>query len=104
MVRNRCHDQDFLLSKLKWLIAGMFRADMLEPDRMNDTLCLDSLDELELAICIEEEFGVAILSSEESHSAFTSIARLAGFIHDHAGQSCSIVTHAEGRTPWQLFT
>jgi acyl carrier protein len=98
MVRNRCHDQDLLLSQLKWLIAGMFRADMLEPDRMGDSLCLDSLDLLELAICIEEEFGVAILCAEESQSAFTSIASLADFVHARAGQSCSTVTHAGGRT------
>jgi len=98
MVRNCRHDQALLLSKLKWLIAGMFRAEMLEPDGMGDSLCLDSLDRLELAIGIEEEFGVAILCAEESQSAFTSIASLADFVHARAGQSCSTVTHAGGRT------
>jgi acyl carrier protein len=93
-VRNRCHDQNLLLSQLKWLIAGMFRPDILEPDKIvaaqpliGDSLCLDSLDVLELAICIEEEFGVAIPSGEESHSAFTSIDSLADFIHAHAQTS-----------------
>ncbi len=85
-VRNRCHDQALLLSQLRGLIAGMFRADLLEPGKMGDRLCLDSLDLLELGIRIEEEFGVAILCAEESPSVFTSIVGLADFIHAHAGQ------------------
>lgn len=90
-VKNRCLDQDLLLSQLKYLIVDMFRLDILEPDKIADdqpliggSLCLDSLDALELAICVEEEFGIAIRSGEESHSVFTSIASLADFIHAHA--------------------
>lgn len=90
-VKNRCLDQVLLLSQLKYLVADMFRLDILEPDKIADnepliggSLCLDSLDALELAICVEEEFGIAIRSGEESHSVFTSIASLANFIHARA--------------------
>jgi len=87
-VKKRRLDQNLLLSQLKYLIADMFRLDILEPDKIADdeplmggSFCVDSLDALELAICVEEEFGIAIRSGEESHSAFTSVASLAGFIH-----------------------
>jgi acyl carrier protein len=90
-VKNRRLDQSLLLSQLKYLVADMFRLDILEPDKIADdeplignSLCLDSLDVLELAICVEEEFGIAIRSGEESHSVFTSIASLADFIHARA--------------------
>jgi acyl carrier protein len=90
-VRNRCFDQNRLLSHLKNLVAGISRLDVLDPDRITDdeplmggSLCLDSLDALELAICVEEEFGIAICGGKESHRAFTSIANLAAFIHTGA--------------------
>jgi acyl carrier protein len=66
----------------------MFRLDIQVPDSIADdtpftggTLDLDSLDMLELAICVEEEFGIAIRSGEEARIAFGSVASLAGFIH-----------------------
>jgi acyl carrier protein len=72
----------------------MFRPDIVEPDRiadsqplLGDSLCLDSMDVLELGLCIEEEFGVAVPSGEGSHSAFTSIATLADFIRASAQTS-----------------
>jgi acyl carrier protein len=87
-VRNRGPDQDLLLLRLKHRVAGLFRPDLLQPDRigndevlMGGRLGLDSLDALELAICIEEEFGLALCGGEEWHRAFASIASLADFIH-----------------------
>jgi acyl carrier protein len=87
-VKNHGLDQDTLLSQLKHLIADMFRIDILEPDKIADDeplvggrLGLDSHDALELAIYIEEGFGIRMCMLEESHPAFTSIAILAGFIH-----------------------
>ena len=86
-VKNRRLDHNLLLSQLKHLIADLFRLDILEPDKISDDeplfgnrLCLDSLDLLELALCVEEEFGITIRSGEESHNVFTNIASLAGFI------------------------
>jgi acyl carrier protein len=89
-VKNHGPDQDTLLSQLKHLIADMFRIDIIEPDKIaNDepliggSLGLNHLDAFELAICIEERFGVRICTLEESHHAFASIASLADFIHAH---------------------
>lgn len=87
-VKYRSPDQVLLLSQLKGFIAEMFRPDILLPDSIEDdapliggTYDLDSFDMLELAICIEEEFGIAIHGEEESRIAFGSIASLARFIH-----------------------
>ena len=86
-VQNHRHETDQLTSRLKYLVADLFRLDIVEPKTISDDapliggdLGLDSLDALELAICIEEEFGLTIESREESHRAFASISSLAGFI------------------------
>jgi acyl carrier protein len=86
-VQHRSLDQVLLLSQLKRLVADLFRLDILEPDTIADderlaggSLDLDSFDILELAICVEETFGIAIRSKEESRVVFSSIASLAEFI------------------------
>ena len=73
---------------MKHLVAEMFRLDILQPDKINDNepliggrLGLDSLDTLELAICIEEEFGISVCSGIASRGAFHNIASLANFIY-----------------------
>src|SRR5438876_407204 len=86
------HSPASLSSRLKHLIAALFRLDLAEPDNISDyepliggRLGLDSLDALELAIRVEEEFGITIHTHEESHRAFASIASLTDFIHARAG-------------------
>jgi acyl carrier protein len=86
-VKDDSFDLAPLLSRLKQIVAGTFRPGMLDPDKISDDqpLCgsspeLDSLDALDLAICVEEEFGIAIRNESDSRSAFISIASLAGFI------------------------
>ena len=88
-VRNLHLDRGVLLSRLKHLLADLFRVDILDPDTLaddellvGDSFCLDSLDVVELALCVEEEFGVAIRSGHEPHIPFTSIVSLADLIHD----------------------
>lgn len=86
------HDQDPLPSRLKHLIAAQFRLNLPEPDKIPDhepliggRLGLDSLDALELAMSVEEQFGITIQSYAESTSAFASIATLTEFIHARTG-------------------
>jgi acyl carrier protein len=86
-MKNRRLDQDPLPTQLKHLVADLFRLDIAVPAEISDSepllgsgLGLDSLDALELAMCIEEEFGVVIQSREESHRAFANIASLADYI------------------------
>ncbi len=76
-----------LPSQLKQLVADLFRLDIVEADKISDYepligvgLGVDSLDALDLALCIEEEFGITISSPEEAHLAFASITSLADFI------------------------
>jgi acyl carrier protein len=89
-VKNHSLDQATLASQLKHFISAMFRFDIIEPDKIADSepligrsLGLDRHDTLELAIYIEEVFGIEICILEESHYAFASIATLADFIHAH---------------------
>lgn len=91
-VRYRSRDQTLLLSHVKRFMAEMFRLDILVPDDIADdeplsgpTFDLDSLDMLELAVCVEEEFGIAIRHEEESRIVLGSIASLADFISGRTG-------------------
>ena len=45
-----------------------------------DGLGLDSLDALQLAVSVEERFGVRIHDEEEGRAAFASVDALAAFI------------------------
>jgi len=79
-------ERDVIL-QLKCLAAGLFRPDILNPGAIDDdlpliggSLCRDSVDALELAICIEEEFGIAIRSEGYSQGVFKNFASLADFL------------------------
>ena len=89
-MKTRGHETDELTLQLKCLAAGLFRPDIANPGAIADnlplfggSLCLDSMDALELAICIEEEFGIAVHSSGEIQGPFASFASLAAFLSAH---------------------
>lgn len=93
-MNNHATKQDLLPSRLKHLVADLFRPDISEPDTISDrepliggNLGLDSFDALELALCVEEEFGLALYSPEDLQRAFSSISNLAVFIHTHTHTS-----------------
>ena len=86
-VKYRRNEPDRLPSELKHLVAELFSLKISDPDSIADdaplfggSLGLDSLDALELAICIEEEFGLTLSNREESQRAFSSISSLTHFI------------------------
>ena len=90
-MKNERLNLDPIPSRLKHLIVDLFRLDIAEPDQIaNDapliggSLGLDSLDALELAMAVEEMFGLVIHSREESLHAFASIDSLTRFIHSRA--------------------
>lgn len=89
-VTNHASQQDLLPSRLKHLVADLFRPDISDPDTISDRepliggkLGLDSADSLELALCVEEEFGLALYSPQDTQRAFSSISSLTVFIQTH---------------------
>jgi acyl carrier protein len=85
-VKNRSLDPDRLASRLKHLVAELFRLDLANPDSIPNhapliggSLGLDSLDATEFAMCLEEEFGITIRTKED-FQAFASIDSLVAFI------------------------
>ena len=93
-----------LRTQLKRLVADLFLFGDLGADDLADEeplvggrLGLDSLDAFELAICIEEEFGVAICDQRETNAAFASIARLAAFIETRRGRTGPAVVKSRAK-------
>ena len=86
-------DHDALLAQLRKIIARKFRlstgttgALTTDEPLIGGSLGLDSLDALELAMDVEEKFGITIGSAAEARTAFTSLASLADFIRCHPPQ------------------
>ena len=85
-MKNRRLDGDLVPSQLRNIIGGMFGLDLDTPTAISDdealiggSFGLDSLDGVELAMCIEEEFGV-ICGLEALRRGVGSIATLARHI------------------------
>jgi acyl carrier protein len=86
-VKHRSLDRVRVVSQLKLIVADLFRIDLLVPEDIADDAPLaggspglDSIDLVELALCVEEEFGIAIRGDGEARKAFSSISNLADFI------------------------
>ena len=80
-------------TKLKGLIVEELRLEDLKPGHIEDDtplfgegLGLDSLDALQLAVAVEEHFGVRIKDENEGRTAFSSVASLAEFITKDEGE------------------
>ena len=68
------------------MLEGVTPADIQDDDRLfGSGLGLDSVDALELAIHVEEEFGVKMPDDERTREAFASVAALAGWIEANRG-------------------
>ena len=74
-------------TKLKDMIIEELHLEDLSANSIDDNaplfgegLGLDSLDALQLAVAVEEQFGVRIKDENEGRSAFSSVASLAEFI------------------------
>ena len=80
-------DQGMLRQQLKELIISRLNLEGKTPAELDDDgalfgegLGLDSLDALELAMAIEEEFGVQIPEGDDARPIFSSVAALATHI------------------------
>ena len=65
-------------------LDGTSPADITSDDALfGEGLGLDSLDALQLAVAVEERFGVRIGDEEEGRKAFASVNALAEYIGGH---------------------
>jgi acyl carrier protein len=82
-------NQDILRLQMKELIVRALQLDGRHPSSIDDDaplfgegLGLDSLDALQLAMSIEDEFKVRVPDGAESRKIFASVAALAQFVGD----------------------
>ncbi len=85
---------DPLTTQLKHLIVDTLKLEDVRADDIGDDeplmgsgLNLDSIDALELVVCLEKRFGIKISNSEESRQALASVGTLAKYIREHATPS-----------------
>jgi acyl carrier protein len=109
-VRTRCLDPKTLCWRLKLLIVNLLRVDILDPDTIADSeplrggrLGFDDLDRLELAIGIEEAFGVAVRGRLDS-SVCASIAGLAELIGDRVRSRPTRAANSNRWGRWRAAT
>jgi acyl carrier protein len=83
-----------LRSRIKELIVRELNLEGKDPATIGDDsplfgegLGLDSLDALQLAMSIEESFGVRIPEGDEARPIFRSVASLAQFVENPEGWS-----------------
>ena len=79
-----------LKGKIKQVIVEELHLDHVTPDEIDDEaplfgdgLALDSLDALQLAVVVEDHFGIRIGDENVGRTAFASINALAKFIEDN---------------------
>ena len=84
-------DREALEAELKELIVESLALEDIAPEEIEtaaplfvEGLGLDSIDALELAMALEERFGVKIGEDpEENQRIFTSVQSLAGFVEEN---------------------
>jgi len=70
-------------------IEGMEPEDLTDEMSLKEELGLDSVDALELAVCLEQEFGIKIVGAGMDHSTFESVQSLADFVHERQAAQAS---------------
>jgi len=78
---------DSLSAKIKQVLVDELNLQDRRPEDIADDmplfgegLGLDSLDALQLAVALEEQFGVKIPEGDEARSIFKNVASIAAFI------------------------
>jgi acyl carrier protein len=80
-------DPAILKAEIKRLIVSELKLDGRDPSTIDDDaplfgegLGLDSLDALQLAISLEEKFGVRIPEGDEARPIFRSVSAIAEYV------------------------
>ena len=81
-------DDRLIRDRIKTLIVERLHLSGLDPKEIDDHatfrwLELDSVDALELVVCLEKEFGIKVPNEELRRETFESVASLAGVIGRH---------------------
>lgn len=83
-------------TRIKTMIIEELYLEEVTPDGIDDAaalfgegLGLDSLDALQLAVSIEECFGVRINDEDEGREAFASVNALASFIESRTASTAT---------------
>jgi acyl carrier protein len=86
-MKNQSRERDLVTTRLKQLIADLFGPDLTASEGVADHarlagngLGLDPSEAFELALCIEEEFGIALCDRPGTDRVFQSVASLVGLI------------------------
>jgi acyl carrier protein len=84
-------DRAELSAALKALIVEAANLQNVDPASIDDAaplfgegLGLDSLDALQLAMSVDEKYGVKLPEGDEGRAAFASVGALADFVLAHA--------------------
>ncbi|MDB4945272.1 MAG: Acyl carrier protein [Labilithrix sp.] len=92
-------DRSELKSELKRLLVSELNLSGRDPSSIGDDallfgdgagdggLGLDSLDALQIAMLVEEKFGVRVPEGDEARPIFRSVATLAEFVHHAQAQA-----------------
>lgn len=81
-------DDQAIRGRIKTLIVERLHLNGLDPAEIDDQttfrwLELDSVDALELVVCLEREFGIKVPNEELRRETFQSVATLATVIGRH---------------------
>ncbi len=85
---------DSLVTEIKVLIVEALALEDIEPGEIEtdaplfiEGLGLDSIDALELALALEEKYGVKVKDdAEENAKIFASVASLARYVNEQRGR------------------
>lgn len=87
-------DMEQLKFEIKKLIVESLNLEDTDPAEIGDDqalfgegLDLDSLDALQLAVAIEEKFGVAITDENMGQQVFASVSAMAAFVASNRGDT-----------------
>lgn len=81
-------DDSAIRGRIKTLIVERLHLNGLDPKEIDDHatfrwLQLDSVDALELVVCLEKEFGIKVPNQELRRETFESVATLGAVIRRH---------------------
>ena len=81
--------KDNLVFEIKGLLIELLNLHHLNPDELtadtllHDDLGLDSIDILEIVVCIENRYGIKIENAEKGKEILRSLGSISSFILEH---------------------